>query len=243
MEKTILLFDMDGTLTKPRNKITNEMKEFLKEAGKKVDLGVVSGSDLPKLIEQLGEDVKDYFKYVFCENGLVTFEEGECICRMSLKEHIGQEKYNEIVNFVLKELALIDIPVKTGTFIELRSGNLNISPIGRNCTQKERDEFNKLDNERHIRQQLIDKIKGRFPDLEFVYAIGGQISFDCFPVGWDKTFSLNHIKDLYETFIFFGDKTMKGGNDYEMAQSPLITKVHQVSGPEEVMEIMKSMGL
>ena len=32
-----------------------------------------------------------------------------------------------------------------GTFIEFRSGMLNISPIGRNCSQEERDEYEKFD--------------------------------------------------------------------------------------------------
>jgi hypothetical protein len=33
----------------------------------------------------------------------------------------------------------------SGTFIEFRSGLINISPIGRNCSQQERDEFEKYD--------------------------------------------------------------------------------------------------
>lgn len=32
-----------------------------------------------------------------------------------------------------------------GTFIEFRSGMLNVSPIGRNCSQEERDEFERYD--------------------------------------------------------------------------------------------------
>lgn len=45
----------------------------------------------------------------------------------------------------------IDIPVKRGTFIEFRNGMLNISPIGRNCSQKERDEYEVLDLKHGIR--------------------------------------------------------------------------------------------
>ena len=41
-------------------------------------------------------------------------------------------------------------------------------------------------------------------------AIGGQISFDVFPVGWDKTYCLGLI-DLtqYKEVHFYGDKTME----------------------------------
>jgi hypothetical protein len=45
----------------------------------------------------------------------------------------------------------IDIPVKRGTFIEFRAGMLNVSPVGRNCSQEERDAFEKYDLANGIR--------------------------------------------------------------------------------------------
>lgn len=45
----------------------------------------------------------------------------------------------------------IDIPLKRGTFIEFRNGMLNVSPIGRNCSQEERDAFEKFDLANGIR--------------------------------------------------------------------------------------------
>lgn len=39
--------------------------------------------------------------------------------------------------------------------MEFRNGMLNISPIGRNCSQQEREEFEKYDKEHHIRADLI----------------------------------------------------------------------------------------
>lgn len=52
-------------------------------------------------------------------------------------------------------------------------------------------------------------------DFGLKYSIGGQISFDVFPVGWDKTYCLRYLKE-YEEVYFFGDKTYEGGNDYEI---------------------------
>jgi phosphomannomutase len=52
-----------------------------------------------------------------------------------------------------------------------------------------------------------------FEDYHLVYSIGGQISFDVFPEGWDKTYCLRYLKH-YDEVYFFGDKTFKGGNDY-----------------------------
>lgn len=45
-------------------------------------------------------------------------------------------------------------------------------------------------------------------DDEFNINIGGQISIDVFPVGWDKTYCLRHIPvDEFQEIHFFGDKT------------------------------------
>ena len=58
-------------------------------------------------------------------------------------------------------------------------------------------------------------MKEKFPDIGLSYSIGGQISFDVFPNGWNKTYCLRFL-DEYEEIHFFGDKTFEGGNDYEI---------------------------
>ena len=44
--------------------------------------------------------------------------------------------------------------------------------------------------------------------MPFHYSIGGQISFDVMPVGWDKSYCLKYLPD-FEEIHFFGDKTFK----------------------------------
>ena len=59
----------------------------------------------------------------------------------AIKEYLDENKYKLFVNFCLKYIADLDIPIKRGTFIDYRTGLINICPIGRNCSQQERDEF------------------------------------------------------------------------------------------------------
>ena len=88
---------------------------------------------------------------------------------------------------------------------------LNVSPIGRNCSQEERDNFEKFDQTANVRKAMVEALKKEFADYGLTYSIGGQISFDVFPNGWDKTYSLQFVeKDGFEIH-FFGDKTYKGG--------------------------------
>lgn len=70
--RIIALFDVDGTLTIPRGEVTPDMMNFMKELSKKITVGIVGGSDLPKQEEQLGEGIVKVFPYNFSQNGLVV---------------------------------------------------------------------------------------------------------------------------------------------------------------------------
>ncbi len=61
-KKILALFDVDGTLTEPRKKISSTMKEHMEKLGKIITIGVVGGSDMNKQIEQLGNDVLHDYK-------------------------------------------------------------------------------------------------------------------------------------------------------------------------------------
>uniref|UniRef100_A0A453ILY2 Phosphomannomutase n=2 Tax=Aegilops tauschii subsp. strangulata TaxID=200361 RepID=A0A453ILY2_AEGTS len=141
----LALFDVDGTLTAPRKEVTPEMLEFMKRLRENVTVGVVGGSDLVKISEQLGKSVITDYDYVFSENGLVAHKDGKLIGTQSLKTYLGDDQLKEFINFTLHYIADLDIPIKRGTFIEFRSGMINVSPIGRNCSQEERDDFEKYD--------------------------------------------------------------------------------------------------
>ena len=51
--KTLFLFDIDATLTPPRQPIKEDMVEYLKEILNTHNIAAVGGSDLIKLKEQL----------------------------------------------------------------------------------------------------------------------------------------------------------------------------------------------
>ncbi|KAK9273292.1 hypothetical protein L1049_018099 [Liquidambar formosana] len=230
----IALFDVDGTLTAPRKVVTPKMLEFMGKLRKVVTVGVVGGSDLVKISEQLGKTVIDDYDFVFSENGLVAHKDGKLIGTQSLKTFLGDEKLKEFINFTLHYIADLDIPIKRGTFIEFRSGMLNVSPIGRNCSQEERDEYEKYDKVHNIRSKMVSVLREKFAHLNLTFSIGGQISFDVFPQGWDKTYCLRYLGDFHEIH-FFGDKTYQGGNDHEIYDSEQ-TVGHTVTSPEDTIE-------
>jgi phosphomannomutase len=52
----------------------------------------------------------------------------------------------------------------------------------------------------------VAAVQKEFSDYGMKFSIGGQISFDCFPLGWDKTYCLQFLQE-YDNIFFFGDKT------------------------------------
>jgi len=120
---------------------------------------------------------------------------------------------------------------------------INVSPLGRNATIQERNEFEALDLKNGYRAALIQTLKEKFPDYGLTYSIGGKISFDIFPNGWDKTYALGLVEDeKFDEIHFFGDKTYKGGNDYEIYADPR-TVGHSVESPADTIRIVKELFL
>lgn len=231
----LCLFDVDGTLTKSRLPIESDFNDFLIQKIKpRCKLGLVGGSDFKKIAEQLnGADIINRFDYVFAENGLINFKNGKEGERHSIQKFVGEEKLQRFINFCLRYMSNIILPVKRGTFIEFRTGMLNICPIGRSCSQEERDAFDEYDKQHKIREKMIEAIRKEFPNLELTYSIGGQISFDVFPNGWDKTYCLKHLEaEGFDEIHFFGDKTEKGGNDFEIFNDKRVIG-HKVLNPDD----------
>mmetsp|Transcript_21777 Transcript_21777/g.51394 ORF Transcript_21777/g.51394 Transcript_21777/m.51394 type:complete len:199 (+) Transcript_21777:106-702(+) len=184
--RIIALFDVDGTLSVPRGEATPEMMDFLKQLRQKITVGIVGGSDLPKQEEQLGKGIVSEVHYNFSQNGLVAYKDGILVDQNSIAKHLGEDNLKRIINWVLKYISGLDLPIKRGTFIEFRSGMLNVSPIGRNCSREERNDYETFDLANKVRETMVEAMKKEFADLNMTYSIGGQISFDVFPVGWDK---------------------------------------------------------
>jgi len=84
-------------------------------------------------------------------------------------------------------------------------------------------------------------LKQEFPDLGVKYSIGGQISFDVFPIGWDKTYCLRFLKD-YDEIYFFGDKTYGGGNDHEIyEETKKNNRGYSVKDPQETIQKLREL--
>lgn len=76
------------------------------------------------------------------------------------------------------------------------------------------------------RKKMVSTLQEKFKDLKLTYSIGGQISFDVFPHGWDKTYCLQFVEDDFDEIHFFGDKTFQVGQRAPRAIHTLMQHPH-----------------
>lgn len=173
-KRILALFDVDQTLTPARKSIEKVMIETLDRCMERgIAIGIVSGSDLHKVKEQVGDDLVARADFTFSENGLYSLKKGQFLSSRSIKDFLGEDRLKKLINFCLHYIADLDIPIKRGTFIEYRTGMLNVSPIGRNCSREERDEFEKFDKVTGIRKAFVAKLKEEFGEDTLTFSIGG----------------------------------------------------------------------
>lgn len=236
---SLILFDVDGTLTQSRRVIKQNMIDTINKLKtiENLDLGIVGGSNMKKQKEQLLEENFVLFDYLFSENGLVAYKDGKLFNKTSIVKELGNDKLKKLINTSLKYMADIDIPVKRGTFVEFRNGMINLCPVGRSCSLEEREEFFEFDKIHKVRENMVAYLSEELKDLNLQFSIGGQISIDVFPKGWDKTYCLQFVQDKYDKIYFFGDRTQKGGNDYEIFNHKL-TESYTVTSPEDTINYL-----
>jgi phosphomannomutase len=52
------------------------------------------------------------FPYNFSQNGLVAYKNGELLEVQTISKHLGEDNVKRLVNWVMKYLADLDIPIK-----------------------------------------------------------------------------------------------------------------------------------
>ena len=237
----IFIFDVDGTLTPSRLKMTEDFKIFFEEWAKKNNFYLVTGSDLPKLQEQMnGLEIHSDGIFTCCGN---QFWQSDPAVNHKHCDLIYENKFElpshleMFLNIVLKQSPY---PHRYGNHIEDRGSMVNFSIVGRDCTQEQREEFFKWDIENNERQRIANIIKRKASGIDAV--IGGQISIDIYPEGNDKSQILKHIE--YDECIFIGDRTKEGGNDYPLAKLMKETDncyTFQTTGWEQTQQILESL--
>ena len=244
----IYIFDVDGTLTPSRQPMTKEFQEFFKEWTKTNKFYLVTGSDIEKLQEQMCfYDIDAERIFTCCGNQM--WKPDPHIVNISAKQ-VYENKFElpkHLDTFLKVILNNSEYPHRYGNHIENRGSMVNFSIVGRNCTQEQRDDFLKWDNIHRERERIANIIRNKASGIDA--AIGGEISIDIYPEGKDKSQIFEYIEEIENFFcpdeyIFIGDRTEDGGNDYPLAKLMEETDnctYYQTEGWKQTKEILEKL--
>lgn len=252
MKKNIILFDMDGTLTESRQKFNSTiLSSTLVELSQHADIGIVTGSDYDYLEEQLSPLLNSSIRcclHLLPCNGTKYYappklpsQEFELTKEVSMRKQLGKASWRRLMEIlVLKQLKAseLDIPL-AGHFISARGSMINWSPSGRNADSEERQKFMRYDRKFNFRKRNLSEIRGDLTSAQLdniIVKLGGDTSFDIYPLGWDKTFALRYFDGSNVWFV--GDRALSpNGNDYEIHKA-CEPRSFNTSGPEETVGII-----
>ena len=210
MNRTSYVFDVDGTLTPSRGTMDPEFKEWFSEFCDNNLVYLVTGSDRPKTLEQIGSDVYNKCSRVYQCSG---------------NEVWVQENTVRSSNWTLPVVAcdwlstvLMDsqFPLRTGQHFEHRTGMCNFSVVGRSATIEQRKQYVKWDKLHHERDVVASNFNYVFP--EFQATVGGETGIDIALKGSDKSQILRDFDDS-NRIMFYGDAMHQEGNDYPLAHA------------------------
>jgi len=204
----IFLFDVDGTLTPPRQTMTREFTPSFDRLATEEIVYIVSGSDIKKIREQVPESALAKCQGIFGSSGNELWIDGVLVYGHEFA--VPDSLLAQLKNWVIHS----EYPDRRGKHVEYRPGMLNFSTVGRRASLADRRKYAQWDAESGERHRIADNIRANHPGLQV--AIGGEISVDIYPAGWDKSQAVAYIKEHHPAIPinFFGDKTSKHGNDY-----------------------------
>lgn len=203
------IFDVDGTLTPSRGKIDKEFAVWFSKFCENHDCYLVTGSDKPKTVEQVGPVIYNRAKRVFQCAGNEMWK-GDTLLSSGVLE-LTVELKQDLKEFLEQSL----FKHKSGkNHIEYRSGLVNFSILGRPASSMSRDEYIKFDNYTNERYTICQQLN--FNHDKYQFSVAGETGIDITFKGMDKSQILKHFSDR-DVIHFFGDKTGFGGNDHQIA--------------------------
>jgi HAD superfamily hydrolase (TIGR01484 family) len=206
----LIAFDLDGTLTQHKSKLSAENRKVLERLSEKYKLLMVGAGTCRRIFEQMehfpidiiGNYGMQYAKYNEKTKDIETV-------RDEAKE-VDREKTEKLVTMFREKYGFTEF---SGNNVEYHpSGCITFPILGTTADIADKLAF---DPDRKKRRAIYDEVKAHFPD--YVVFVGGSSSFDMAPKPYDKAYALSlycqehGIK--HSQVVYVGDDYGKGGND------------------------------
>lgn len=222
--KKLIAFDVDDTLVKSKNPVTDEMRDLLAQLLKKYEVAIISGSRyevfqtniVKPLASVASDDLRRMHILPTCGTRYYTYQGDAENWKLEYAEDFTDEqkaKISEVCERQAKAFGLWpDNPY--GDVIEDRLSQISMSMLGQQAPAEAKYEW--YDKNKEEAYRLTEAIAEELPEFEVRY--GGTTTVDITSKGVDKAYGMQKLLDALslkkEDALFIGDRLEEGGNDY-----------------------------
>lgn len=228
--KKVIIFDLDGTLTKSKSNIDKEMSALLCALLHKKKIAVIGGGSHSQFINQFlalfrcpNEQLENLLILPLSGGSLYAYQAS----KWKQIYHHSFTKKEKTKIFAAFKKAFLDIkyvmPTKTyGEVIEDRGSQITFSAVGQKAPLTAKQKWNE---ESDIRLKLQAALLKYLPEFEI--RRGGLTSIDITKKGIDKAYGVQQVMERFavnkKDIVYIGDALFKGGNDYAAKRTGVTT--------------------
>lgn len=226
--KSLVAFDLDGTLAESKQALKDDMGEALADLLAVAHVAVISGGDWSQFQKQVASRLPpraDLSKlWLMPTTGTKLYTHDQNGWHAVYAELFSEEEKNKILKAFDASLEATGFkPEKTwGERVEDRGSQITFSALGQLAPIAEKEHWDPLFAKRKVIQA---DLRSRLPDLSI--NMGGATSIDITQKGVDKGYGLKKLRDAsgipLEQMMFIGDAIFPGGNDYPAKELGLDT--------------------
>ena len=240
--KSLIVFDLDGTLAESKSPMDKEMARLLDRLLAKAKVAIISGGAWPQFEKQvlpnLADDPRLENLSLLPTCGTKFFHR-DGSWKLLYSEDFTATQKKKIIAALDKALDQSGFRPKKhwGEIIEDRGGQITLSALGQEAPLDEKKGWDpKFEKRKKIKAILEPMIP------EFSVQLGGSTSIDITRPGVDKAYGIKKLKEVLgipiKDMIFVGDALFPGGNDYPAKTAGALSI--QVRDPHETKRVIEA---
>jgi hypothetical protein len=240
--KSLVVFDLDGTLAESKSSIDAEMATLLNSLLGIVKVAVISGGAWLQFERQVlahlshGDALRNLSILPTCGTKFYQYESS---WKLLYSEDFTEREKKKIIGALKQATASSKREVKKvwGQAIEDRGSQITFSALGQQAPLEEKTIWDPDFAKRKAIKAVLDTL---IP--EFSVRLGGATSIDVTKQGVDKAYGIRKLRDILQIaidrMIFIGDAIFPGGNDYPAKEAGALTI--EVKDPHETKRVIEA---
>lgn len=240
--KSLIVFDLDGTLAESKAAIDAEMSTLLGKLMRVIQVAIISGGGFPQfqkqVIDRLAPDAGLDSLSLLPTTG-TKFYEHRGDWRKLYSEDLSGDQKAKIIDSLEKAIAQTGLKPQRiwGEQIEDRGSQITYSALGQEAPLEEKAAWDPDFAKRKQIKSILDPMLA-----DFSVRLGGATSIDVTLPGIDKGYGIRKLRDVLgipiAKMLFIGDAIFPGGNDYPACQAG--AECIKVRDPEETKRVVEA---